>query len=157
MPPQHAGDAPASPPPAAAAAATETTSVPLSPAAIVIDDSPPGSSPRAGGRERPAEVTEEGRPEKRPRIESLPSPPASPPPPPSEEAPPSPPPVIWRPGMEGMLGRPLMVTDRPANSPHGGCRAGTSMRPASRHGEVGENRQRVAAAPSMQSVISVSF
>ena len=55
-------------------------------------------------------MEEGGRPEKRPRIEVSSSPLTSPPP--IEEAPQSPPPDIWRPDVEGMLERPLVVTNR---------------------------------------------
>ena len=88
MPPQLAVDALASPPPAAvvaadatpvtAAAVSEATPVALaavgippaslSPAAIVINDLPSGFPPRAEGRDRPAEVAGERRPEKRPSV-----------------------------------------------------------------------------------------
>ena len=110
---QRVGDAPALPPPAAA---VETTSAPTSPAAIVISDSPPGFFLRAEDRERPAGAMEEGgRPEKRPKTEASPSPPASPSP--IEEAPLSPSPDIWRLDIEGMLGRPLVITDSAGSNP----------------------------------------
>ncbi|XXG88385.1 hypothetical protein AAC387_Pa12g0599 [Persea americana] len=46
-------------------------------AAIVINDSPPGFTPRAEGQDRPAEVAEERRAEKRARVEILPGPSSS--------------------------------------------------------------------------------
>ena len=110
--PQHAGDAPSSPPPAAA----ETTSAPLSLAATVFIDSPPAFSLSAGVRESLAEVLEEGGwPEKRPRIEASSSSPAPPPPIEADSQPSQP--NIWRPDLEGMLGRPLVVIDRAGSNP----------------------------------------
>ena len=56
----------------------------------------------------------EGRPEKRPRIEVVPNLASSTP---IEEAPQSPRSDLWRPDIEGMLGRPLAAIDRAGNDP----------------------------------------
>ena len=117
---QTTSDAPASLPPSAAAAAVAApaaaTVAGSTPAAvaevgsapplatIIIDDSPPGSTPRAEGRDRPAEVSEKRRAEKRARVDILPGPSS-----PSLVEKTVPPPLLvpWRPDIEGVLGRPL--------------------------------------------------
>ena len=79
------------------------------PPAIVADGSPSDHVVGAGGRARPAEVAEGGRPEKRARVEASPGP--------SLPSPVGgtilPPPLTpWRPAIEEVLGRPLAETNR---------------------------------------------
>ncbi|KAJ8622416.1 hypothetical protein MRB53_030945 [Persea americana] len=79
------------------------------PPAVIVDDPPSDHTVGAGGRARPAEVVESGRPEKRARVEASPGP-SSPPPAGGTILPP--PLAPWRLAIEEVLGRPLAETDR---------------------------------------------
>ncbi|XXG69641.1 hypothetical protein AAC387_Pa06g2453 [Persea americana] len=79
------------------------------PPAVILDDSPSDHAVGVGGRARPAEVAEGGRPEKRARVEASPGPSL---PPPAGGTILPPPPAPWRPAIEEVLGRPLAETDR---------------------------------------------
>ncbi|KAJ8636781.1 hypothetical protein MRB53_011048 [Persea americana] len=79
------------------------------PPAVAADDSSSGHAVGAGGRARPAEFAEGGRPEKRARVEASPGP-SSPLPAGGTILPP--PLAPWKPAIEEVLGRPLAETDR---------------------------------------------
>ncbi|XXG47101.1 hypothetical protein AAC387_Pa02g1800 [Persea americana] len=79
------------------------------PPAVIADDPPSDHAVGAGGRARPGEVVESGRPEKRARVEASPGP-SSPPPAGGTILPP--PLAPWRPAIEEVLGRLLAETDR---------------------------------------------
>ncbi|KAJ8644502.1 hypothetical protein MRB53_006250 [Persea americana] len=93
----------------AAARPDEAEVVIVSPPAVIANDPPSDRAVGAGGRARPAEVVESGRPEKRARVEASPGP-SSPPPAGGRILPP--PLAPWRPAVEEVLGRPLSETDR---------------------------------------------
>ena len=85
----------------------------VDPAAIAIKYSPPGSFPRGEGRKHPSEAAKERRAEKRQMVEV---PPYSSSPSPVETLL-SPQLVPLRSDIEGVLGRPLAVTDLAGGNP----------------------------------------